>query len=289
MQASQSSRAAETDAEHSNAIEQLLTIQEEKLSNLRADLESTNQAKIEELQKTHDAALAEVHAQLAEAHAAAQDVSILESLKLTIADLEKKLNEAEQSAAESKELAGKHNADLSTILTEKNELEQQHQAVTNQVAELEKSLAASESAKSELEAVLHQLAASKDELSQLKSQHETITGELQACKTENRAMEERLEQGERDLNSQIDKNMSLLNQLGEVDSSIAANRKRVRELEAEVAALKAEKDTHGGSTGLEGSRWAGEKEEAAEGEDLGSSIQGTVGLPRLFPNFPRLT
>ncbi|RMJ22618.1 M protein repeat protein [Aspergillus sp. HF37] len=79
----------------------------------------------------------------------------------------------------------------------------------------------------------------------------------------------------------MDKNVSLLNQLGEFDSSITASRKRVRELETELGTLKAEQDES--KVGLEGSRWATDddgKEEAgppaAEGEDLGSSIEGTM-------------
>jgi hypothetical protein len=54
--------------------------------------------------------------------------------------------------------------------------------------------------------------------------------------------------------------------------------------------LKAEQD--GSKVGLEGSRWAADegKEEAgppaAEGEDLGSSIEGTVGHPRLTSSLP---
>ena len=228
--------------------------------------------------------MADVKGQLAEAHAAAQDSSAVDGLKSTIADLEQKLKDAEtaRAAAEEKsttasdELVGKHSA-------EKAELEQKHQAAAAQVEELQTSLGSSDSAKAELEKVLGQLSASQEEVSQLKAKQEAASGEVEEAKSKAKATEEKLADGEKYLNDQIDKNMSLLNQLGEVDSAISASRKRVRELEAEVAALKSGAKGDGG--GLESSRWAPEevKEDAGpaatEGEDLGSSIEGTVGHP----------
>jgi predicted nuclease with TOPRIM domain len=109
-------------------------------------------------------------------------------------------------------------------------------------------------------------------------------------------MEEKLASGERDLNDQIDKNMSLLNQLGDIESHISSSRRRVRELEAELAALKTDKDNDKStSSGLNASRWASAEEgsenaeeggpAATEGEDLGPSIEGTVGNPRLKSSY----
>ena len=134
-----------------------------------------------------------------------------------------------------------------------------------------------------------------EELSQVRSKQEAIHIELDELRTQNRAMEEKLMQGERDLNDQIDKNMQLLNQLGDVESDIYASRKQIRELEAELAALKA---NTGKSTpsGLNASRWAPVDESnetavggvpaAVEGGDLGPSIEGTVGPPRLSSTYP---
>jgi chromosome segregation ATPase len=210
-------------------------------------------------------------------------------LKETIAELEKKLAAAEQSGSESK---AQHTAKLSVLEKDKNEWEQKHRAATIRLEELETFLAASEATKVELEAASKQVSAAQEELTQLKAKHDEVSKELAESKSYNTSIEEKLAQGEKDLNAQIDKNMTLLNQLGEVESSISGGRKRVRELEAELAALKAERDlVKGSNVGLEGSRWAtdGEKDQAlvteegeaakAEGEDIGSSIEGTVGPP----------
>jgi chromosome segregation ATPase len=129
-------------------------------------------------------------------------------------------------------------------------------------------------------------------LSRLQAKHDAVTKELDESKSHNNSIQEKLAEGEKEMNAQIDKNMNLLTQLGEVESSISGSRKRVRELEAELAALKAEKDVIKGSgVGLQGSRWADDEKEkeagsekgeatTAEGEDIGSSIEGTVGSPR---------
>ena len=250
LQASQASASADADAEHSRAIEALLSTQDAKLSSLRDELETSHQAKLGELQKSHDAALADVNSQLAQSQAAAQDTSTADGLKATITHLEGKLQEAEKARAAAEEksaaaggLSDKHDEELSKLQAE---LAQKHQA----------------------------------ELSQLKDQHGSAACELENIKAQNRSMEEKMAKGEKDLNDQIDKNLSLLNQLGDVDSTITANRRRVRELEAELGALKAEQDGTK-PTGLEGSRWA-EGPTAGEGEDLGSSIEGTVRIPVLL-------
>ncbi|KAK5707433.1 hypothetical protein LTS12_028179, partial [Elasticomyces elasticus] len=92
--------------------------------------------------------------------------------------------------------------------------------------------------------------------------------------------------GEAHLNDQIERNMSLLNQLGDVDTEITNSRRRVRELEKEIASLKESGSGSGSTVGLEGSRWASEGQTEggqtqepgqgpAEGEDRGPSIEGT--------------
>lgn len=105
----------------------------------------------------------------------------------------------------------------------------------------------------------------------------------------NKTIEEQIAKGEKELNEQIEKNMSLLTQLTDVDSNISNSRKRIRELEAELAALKESSNDTKPATGstLLASRWATSEEEteekggaSAEGEELGSSIEGTVGTPR---------
>jgi chromosome segregation ATPase len=141
-----------------------------------------------------------------------------------------------------------------------------------------------------LESIQKELALSQQEITSLKEKHTATCQELEETRVYNKTMEEKLAAGEQDFHDQIDKNMQLLNQLGEVDNNISASRKRVRELEAELAALKADNDKSV-TSGLEASQWASADEgtdgavvkgpAAAEGEDLGSSIEGTVGNPRL--------
>lgn len=304
-EASQSSNAGQANAEHNKAIEMLLTAQEEKLSNLRSELETTNQGKIGELQKSHDETVADLQDQLTKAKAAMEDNSALEQLKEKVGELEQKLaenektrEEAEKKAATaSEELAGKHSSELSSILTEKAELEKKYQEASGQVEDLQKSLATSEETKSELETVLGRLSESKEELSKLRAHHDELTTEFEEANAQKKAIEDKLSNGEKDLNNQIDKNMSLLNQLGEVETSVSTSRRRVRELEMELGALKAERENSKSRFGLEGSRWATpesaseEKKgaDATEGEDLGPSIQGTVGNPRYFILFRSLS
>jgi chromosome segregation ATPase len=299
LEASQASKAADADAEHGKAIEELLTLQESKISGLREQLESSNKAKLEELQKSHDVVLANVNEQLAKANAAAQDTSALDSLKVTIAELEHKLANAveahaavqESAATASRELQEKHISELSRIQAEHAALSDKHHATVAQVEELQRSAtAAASGSQSQLESIQKELALSQQEITSLKEKHTATCQELEETRVYNKTMEEKLAAGEQDFHDQIDKNMQLLNQLGEVDNNISASRKRVRELEAELAALKADNDKSV-TSGLEASQWASADEgtdgavvkgpAAAEGEDLGSSIEGTVGNPRL--------
>ena len=67
--------------------------------------------------------------------------------------------------------------------------------------------------------VVDLLSQSQAEIDSFKAKHTAITQELEEFRVQNKTMEEKLAAGERDLNDQIDKNMSLLNQLGDVDSA----------------------------------------------------------------------
>jgi DNA repair exonuclease SbcCD ATPase subunit len=303
LQAVQASKAADADAEHGKAIEELLTLQEAKVAGVKDQLEASHNAKIVELQKTHDAALASVNEQLAEAKAAVQDTSVLDGLKATIAELEQKLTASEKTHATaqdtavsaSRELQEKHAAEIARIQAAHVELGKKHDAAITQVEELQKSAATSSNSKSELDAALKQLSQYREELEILKTKHTNSSEELEEYRANAKTMEEKLAAGERDLGEQIDKNMQLLNQLGDVDAAISGSRRRVRELEAELAALKASNDKSS-SSGLEASKWASAEEgeekaegggPASEGEDLdpGSSIEGTVGDPRLKSSY----
>jgi chromosome segregation ATPase len=303
LQAVQASKAADADAEHGKAIEELLTLQEAKVAGVKDQLEASHNAKIVELQKTHDAALASVNEQLAQAKAAVQDTSVLDGLKATIAELEQKLTASEKTHATaqdtavsaSRELQEKHAAEIARIQAAHVELGKKHDAAITQIEELQKSAATSSNSKSELDAAQKQLSQYREELEILKTKHTNSSEELEEYKANAKIMEEKLVAGERDLGEQIDKNMQLLNQLGDVDAAISGSRRRVRELEAELAALKASNDKSS-SSGLEASKWASAEEgeekaegggPASEGEDLdpGSSIEGTVGDPRLKSSY----
>ncbi|KAJ5661871.1 uncharacterized protein N7477_009487 [Penicillium maclennaniae] len=302
LQAVQTSKAADADAEHGKAIEELLTLQEAKVAGVKEQLEASHNTKIDELQRTHEAALASVNEQLAQATAVAQDTSVLDSLKATIAELEQKLIASEKTHATAQETAvsalrdlqERHAAEISRIQAAHAELGQKHDAAITQVEDLQKSAAASSSSKSELDSALKQLAQYREEYETLKMKHANTSEELEEYQATAKIMEEKLAAGERDLGEQIDKNMQLLNQLGDVDAAISGSRRRVRELEAELAALKAS-NTKSSSSGLEASKWASaeEGEEKAEGGpategedlDLGSSIEGTVGDPRFKSSY----
>ena len=137
---------------------------------------------------------------------------------------------------------------------------------------------------------MKQLSQSQEEIASLKAKHTATSQQLEESQAINKTIEEKLASGEQNLTAQIDKNMALLEKLGDVDSTISTSRRRIRELEAELASLKENKAA---SSGLGASRWAsadeGENAEdggpATEGEDLGSSIEGTVGDPRLNPSY----
>jgi hypothetical protein len=142
---------------------------------------------------------------------------------------------------------------------------------------------------------MKQLSESRDQLLTLKADNATVSDSLLDCKNQNRTLSEKLAAGERDLNDQIDKNMGLLNQLGDVDSAISASRRRVRELETELQLLKVDGGDKSSTSGLGASRWATADEGSenaedggpatTEGEDLGPSIEGTVGKPRLKSSY----
>jgi hypothetical protein len=174
-------------------------------------------------------------------------------------------------------------------------LEEKHQAAVAQLSALQKSATDSESQKSHLESLMKQLSESRDQLLTLKADNATVSDSLLDCKNQNRTLSEKLAAGERDLNDQIDKNMGLLNQLGDVDSAISASRRRVRELETELQLLKVDGGDKSSTSGLGASRWATADEGSenaedggpatTEGEDLGPSIEGTVGKPRLKSSY----
>jgi chromosome segregation ATPase len=299
LEATQTSKTADSDAEHGKAIEQLLTMQESKLSGLREELEGSNKTKIEELQRAHDAALASVNEQLSQAKAAVQDTSALDSLKTTIAELEGKLADYEKAhiavqesaASASRDIEGRYAAEIATIQAEHAALTEKYQATVTQVGELQKSALDSDSQKSHLESIMKQLSESRDQLLKVKADNAAISDSLLDCKNQNKILTEKVEADERDLNDQIDKNMGLLERLGDLDSNISAARRRVRELETELAVLKADSGDKSSSSGLGASRWATADEGSenaedggpatTEGEDLGPSIEGTVGDPRL--------
>jgi DNA repair exonuclease SbcCD ATPase subunit len=274
LQAVQDSKAADADAEHGKAIEELLTLQEAKVAGVKEQLEASHNAKIEELQKSHEVALASVNNQLAQAAAVAQDTSVLDGLKATIAELEQKLTASEKTHAiaqetavsTSQELQEKHALEISKIQTAYAELCKKHDGAITQVEELQKTAVASSGSKSELESTLKQLSQYREEYEILKTKHTNASEELEEYRATAKTMEERLAAGERDLGEQIDKNMQLLNQLGDVDAAISGSRRRVRELEAELAALKTSTNKSS-SSGLEASKWASaeEGEENAEG------------------------
>jgi chromosome segregation ATPase len=286
LEAAQTSKAAsaDSDAEHGKAIEQLLTMHESKLSSLRKELESSNESKIEELQRAHDAALANANEKLDRATAIVQDTSALDSLKATIADLESKLADSEKARITVQESATSAESRYAA-------LNKEYQATIAQVTELQQSALDSTSQKSHLEHIMKQLSESRDQLLKAKADNAAISDALVDCKTQNKTLTEKVEADERDLNNQIDKNMSLLEKLGAVDSDISASRRRVRELETELAVLKADSGDKSSSSGLGASRWATADEGSenaedggqatTEGEDLGPSIEGTVGDPRL--------
>jgi chromosome segregation ATPase len=298
IEAVQTSKAAEIDAEHGKAIEQLLTMNETKLSGLREELEASHKTKIEELQKAHDAVLATANDQLSQAKAAAQDTSALDSLKSTVAELEAKLADSEKAhlavqesaASATRDIEERYSAELAKIQADHAALGEKYQTTVTRLSELEKAAVDLESQKSHLESIMKQLSESRDQLLKIKADNAALSDSLVDCQNQNKTLSEKLEAGERDLNDQIDKNMGLLNQLGDVDSDISASRRRVRELETELAVLKADNGEKSSSSGLEASRWAtaDEGSENAEdggpattqGEDLGPSIEGTVGDPR---------
>ncbi|CAG8348445.1 unnamed protein product [Penicillium salamii] len=294
LQATQNSKAADSDAEHGRAIEELLTMHESKLSGIREELENSNKSKIEELQNYHDAALASLTDDLSKAHAAAQDTSALEALKATIADLEGKLADSqnahiavqESAVAASRDIEGRYAAEIATIQAEHASLTEKYQATITQLGELQKSALDSDGQKSHLESIMKQLSESRDQLLKVKADNAAVSDSLVDCKNQNKTLAEKQEAGERDLNDQIDKNMGLLEQLGQFDSDISASRRRVRELETELAVLKADSADKSSNSGLGGSRWATANEGSenaedggpatTEGEDLGPSIEGTM-------------
>jgi DNA repair exonuclease SbcCD ATPase subunit len=226
--------------------EELLTAQEQKMSGLRTDLETSNQEQMAALEGTHNTSLAELQDQLSQAQLAAADTSAVDSLKTQVIELEEKLAIAEEAtrAAEqesnvlTEELIGKHDAKLAEIQGEKAELEQKYNATTARVEELGNIHSEHTAALAQLETVTTQLSATEEKFSGLQSTHDQTFNELDTVKARNQELEEKIDSGERELNEQIGKNMSLLTQLTEVDSTISANRKRIRELEAELAALK---------------------------------------------------
>ena len=299
LEATQTSKAADSDAEHGKAIEELLTLHESKLSGLREELEGSNKSKIEELQEAHDTALASVNEQLSQAKAAVQDTSSLDSLKATIAELEGKLADSEKAhiavqesaTSASRDIEGRHATEIASIQAEHAALTEKYQAAVTQIGELQKSALDSDGQKSHFESIMKQLSESRDQLLKVKADNAAISDALLDCKNQNKTLTEKVEADERDLNDQIDKNMGLLERLGDLDSDISAGRRRVRELETELAVLKADSGEKSSSSGLGASRWATADEGSenaedggpatTEGEDLGPSIEGTVGDPRL--------
>jgi chromosome segregation ATPase len=236
---------------------------------------------------------------LALAKTAAQDNSALESLKATVADLEGKLADSEKAhiavqesaTSASRDIEDRYATEIATMQAEHGALTEKYQATVTQLSELQKSALDSESQKSHLESITKQLSESRDQLLKIKADNAAISDSLIECKSQNKTLAEKQEAGERDLNDQIDKNMGLLEQLGQYDSDISASRRKVRELETELAVLKTEGGDKSSSSGLAASRWATADEGSenaedggpttTEGEDLGPSIEGTVGDPRL--------
>ncbi|KAL1997661.1 hypothetical protein VTN02DRAFT_1172 [Thermoascus thermophilus] len=274
LEASYHAKTAQLDDDHSRAIEELLTAHDAKLSNLRADLEAANAAKVAELQQSHEAALGDLNEQLVKAKAAVEDNAEAERLKQQISALDEKLAHAEKAAATAEELAARHAEEVSRLQQEKAELAEKYQATSAQLEEQLRTLSEQAQAQSDVDSVLKQLASVHDELAQLKETHAQVCAELDEARLQNKAMEEKVAKGEKDLNDQIGKNMSLVERLGDVDTAISASRRRVRELEAELAALKKDDAT----PGLEASRWANAEDgkNGPAGEDLGSSIEGTM-------------
>ncbi|KAJ5928517.1 hypothetical protein N7466_007473 [Penicillium verhagenii] len=299
IEAAKNSKASDADAEHGRAIEELLTVQESKLANLREELEASHEARLGDLQRIHEVALAKANEQISKANEAAQDTSIVDGLMATVTELEQKLAASEKThvtfqesaVTTSQEIQEKHAAEVAKILAQHSELAAKHDVALSQIGELQKSLVTSSGKASELESIMKQLSQSQEDVTALRAKHTAVSEELEESRAFGNAMEELVTAGERKMNDQIDKNMTLLNKLGDLDSSISAGRRRVRELEANLASLRAgqllgaERD-RSSSSGLESSQWAtaddsSEQDEyggaaTTEGENLGSSIEGTM-------------
>lgn len=292
IEGSQVSKSAKLEAEHSRAIEELLIAHDAKLSDIRSELEASHQKTLDTWKQSHETALVDLQGQLDAAKLAAADTSAVDQLQAKLSEVESKLLAAEKAAAvfeervnsTATELTAQHQSELATAQKEKLELLEKQQSALAQLEAATQSAAGQESLQLQIQTSNKQLAAAEEEVTLLKSSHEKVVKELELTKSHNQAMEAKLEQMKSDQNEQAQKNMSLIDQLTSVEASISTGRKRVRELEAELAALKENSNQNTKDTvGLGQSKWADSDDENGtgpnpeEGEDLGSSIEGTVG------------
>lgn len=292
VEATQRKKLDELEATHAKAIEELLGAHEEKLNNLRADLERAAEGNIAAVKDSHAADLTALQQELTKAQQAAADTTAVDKLHEELAEVSSQLANAKQ---------------------EKANLESALQLSQAELSELE-------NMRTELESTKQQLSSTNEKLTKLQQTHEGVAAELEKLKVTAAVAEEKAQEAEAkllDLEKSIgalsEKNISLIEQLQEAEATAAKANRRIRELEFDLAEATKGKDeptpvsngNHPNSKGgLSESKWAVRDDDeaandgkndlfshhvgadgdpvSAEDKNLGSVIQGTVGMPRFL-------
>ncbi|KAI1918187.1 hypothetical protein LOZ12_002605 [Ophidiomyces ophidiicola] len=259
---------------HAKAIEELLAAHEIKIEHLKAEHHASVKEDLAAAELSHSSALATVQQELSKAQEAAADTSAVDRLKEKLAGSASQLAKSEQEKA-----------DIESLL----------QSTKSSVSQLEALVP-------ELESTKAQLSTANENLTQLKHTHELAIAEVQKLKadvleanTKAAKVEATFTDFEKNINALSEKNITLIEQLQEAETSAAKGTRRIRDLEFDLAEA-AKQLSNGNSSqskgGLAESKWAIPDEEnkvissdsvagdsgpaTTEGEDLGSSIQGTM-------------
>ena len=258
-----------------------------KLSNAERALEDTSQVDAlrqenTNLNKTHDAQLAEMQSQMAvEADKREKEKQSGAAVRDKLVKQLEELEGIRQQYPAAKEEADKYQADAQAARRELEEVR----------LELSKALSAHNEKQMQSAA---ELQASKEELEKTKRLSNRRS-------RSNSGLRRDLEGLRSASDKERGENAQLKQQLEEATTSIERHAARVREVEASLKATKAEivelktkaaKPKSPASGGLQGSQWAAEKDddgagpgesvEESEGTEKGSHIEGAVGIPFSF-------
>jgi len=245
------------------------------------ELSQASEKAIAELHETHEAMLEELRVELHQAKAAA--VTMEEELE-ALRKAPPKIDEEE---------ATQLRKDLESARTE---LQQTSEKLTEAFEDAERLKAQHDEALKEIETV------KAHDAEHLKAQHDEALKEIEMVKTHDAELKTQLDEFQKAVDAANTENTTLTEQLRRAENAAERHALKLREMEAAYKVTSAEltemktSRTSGADycasptpkSGLPLSKWADTSdvgdEDGKEGEELGSSIEGTVGGPFTSPS-----